>query len=401
MLAASWLGLCAGPALAGEAQDLGAEMKALRQQMNEMQKNYESRLQELQRRLDSLPPSQPKTAESGGQLEKLVAEVSAPKAEAPAGSGGGGFQSFNPDISVIVDTFFHHDSTRDGIDRTFSMMRGFNAPSPETKLENGFNLRHLELMASAEVDPYFKAWAIVAVREESAEMEEAAIQTTHLPGGLQLKAGKFFSSLGRLNSQHSHEWDFSDQPLAYRLLLGDHNLNDKGAQVSWLLPTPFHLLAGLEAFQGNNPSSFNYLGEDGLPQRDGPRVWVGWLKFSPNLPAKHGLQLGASVASGVHQMALDPSESGENTQWLSGRSNLYGLDAVYKYSRGGSHGQGDFILQGEYLIRRTDLDVYRDDLTPSLQGLSRQGWQDGYYLQAVYGFLIFPRFCGHVVKQPF
>jgi hypothetical protein len=381
------LGLLGQPAMADDAKGLSVEIQALRQQMNEMQKNYEARLQELQRRLDTLPAGQPKAAEPGGQLEKLVAEASAPSSETPASSEGGALQSFNPDIAVVVDTFYHHDNTSGGIDSAYSRIRGFNSPSPETKLENGFNLRHLEVNLSAEVDPYFKAWAIVAAREEAAELEEAVIQTTCLPYGFQLKAGKFFSDLGRLNSQHSHAWDFTDQPLVYRLLLGDHNLNDKGAQISWLAPTSFHLLAGLEAFQGDNPSSFNYLDEAGLPQKDGPRVWVGWLKYAPNLPARHGLQLGVSVASGVHQMSLDPSGSGADTQWLSGRSTLYGLDAVYKYSAGSSHGQGDFILQGEYLIRRSELDVARDDQDSSLVGMSRNGWQDGYYLQAVYGFL--------------
>lgn len=160
---------------------------------------------------------------------------------------GSTLQSFNPDISVIIDTFYHNDDTPEGIDEILGELAGFghihsyNHSHEHARLDEGFNLRHLELCFAGEVDPYFKAYAIAAISEEGAELEEAVIKTSGLPAGLQLQAGKFFSDFGRINSQHSHEWDFVDQALINRLTLGDHGLNEKGVQISWLVPTPFYI----------------------------------------------------------------------------------------------------------------------------------------------------------------
>lgn len=388
VLAGLCLGLPAGPALAGQAQDISAEIKALRQQMNEMQRNYEARLQEMQRRLDALPAAEAKPADGDAALEKLVAQKSAAPAKGQ-GSVPGMVEKLNPDVSVVLDTYYYHDDTSQGMTATLGSLRGFGhvhgGHEHADKFQRGFNLNHAELRFSAQVDPYFKAWVTAAVDEEGAEMEEAVMQTTSLPLGFQVKAGKFFSDMGRINSQHSHEWDFVNQPLIYRLLLGEHNLLDKGVQVSWLAPTPFQLLLGLEALEGANESSFNYVGESGLPSQDGPRLWVGWLKYAPNLGGRHGLQLGVSYARGVHQEAHDEDSDGTTDLAFDGHSQIYGLDAVYKYKGSGPHGLGDFVVQGEYLYRQRDLSVaYASE--SDLLGRARKDKQDGYYLQATYGF---------------
>jgi len=310
-------------------------------------------------------------------------------------------QSLNPDISAIVDMYYHHDDSEEGISHVLEEMPGFgHAHGGEEEhghdhgMEDGFNLRHLELQFSADVDPYFKGSAIAAIDQEGAEMETAEIETTCLPWGFKLRGGKFYSDFGYINAQHSHQWDFSDQPLIYKLCLGDHGLNDKGIQLSWLAPTPFYLLAGVEAFQGDNENMFAYEGETPLPTHDGPRVGVGWLKCGPNLPGNHGLQFGVFGATGKHQEAHDGDEDGTEDHWLDGDSAFWGADAVYKYSAPQPYGQGDFVAQTEYFNRRKDLELVGHDLAPQLVSNNRVDDQDGYYLQAVYGFL--PRWRGGV-----
>jgi len=323
----------------------------------------------------------------------------APTAIASTSPGAGqwatvqrGFQSFNPDISAIVDMFYHADDSKEGISHILSEMSGFGhvhrgEDHHHHGPDEGFNLRHLELQCSADVDPYFKGAAIAAIDLESAEMEEAVIETTCLPWGFKLKGGKFFSDFGYINAQHSHQWDFTDQPLIYQLALGPHGLNDKGLQLSWLAPTPFYLLTGIEAFQGDNEQMFNYMGEEPLPTHDGPRLGVGWLKVGPNLPGNHALQFGVFGARGKHQEAHDGNADGTEDHWLDGHSTFWGGDAVYKYNAPHPHGQGDVILQGEYFNRRKDLELVGHDLMPQWVGNSRIDDQDGYYVQAVYGFL--------------
>ncbi|OGT93750.1 MAG: hypothetical protein A2298_01500 [Gammaproteobacteria bacterium RIFOXYB2_FULL_38_6] len=306
-------------------------------------------------------------------------------------------QSFNPDISGIIDMFYHTDDSDEGISHIMEEVSGFgHVHSGEEHhhhdIENGLNLRHLELQFSANVDPYFKGSAIAAIDLESAEMETAEIETMCLPYGLKVKGGKFFSDFGYINAQHSHQWDFSDQPLIYKLCLGEHGLNDKGVQLSWLAPTPFYLLAGIEAFQGDNETMFAYSGEEPLPIHDGPRLNIAWLKVSPDLPGNHAFQIGIFGASGKHQEAHDGNGDGTEDHWLDGNNSFCGSDFVYKYNSPQSYGEGDFVLQGEYFSRRKDLELVQHDLVPALTGNNKIEDQDGYYVQAVYGFL--PRWRG-------
>lgn len=333
-------------------------------------------------------------------LPWLAAALFVPRAmaqEPSAGSGTSGFsgvvQSMNPDISAIVDMFYYGENSDEGPSQVVNEIPGFAREPGEGEPETGLNLRHLELQVSAAVDPYFKASAIAAVDLEAAEMETAEIETTCLPWGLKLRGGKFFSDFGYINAQHSHSWDFTDQPLIYRLVLGAHGLNDKGIQLSWLAPTPFYLMAGVEAFQGDGENElFAYQGDGDLPEHDGPRIGVGWLKIGPNLPGNHGLQFGTFAATGKHQETQDGDADGAEDQWLDGDSSFWGADAVYKYNSPQSYGQGDFTLQAEYFSSKKDMDLVADDLTPQFAGHSLVDKQDGYYVQAVYGFL--PRWRG-------
>ena len=306
-------------------------------------------------------------------------------------------RAFNPEISAIVDTFFYYEDSHDGIAHVLEGLQGFGHAHPPGDghdhdhghshgPEKGFNLRHLELQFSAAVDPYFKATAIAAIDLDGAEIEVAEIETTGLPWGFKLKGGKFYSDFGYNNAKHAHEWDFVDPPLIYQLTRGSHGLNDTGLQLSWLAPTPFFLMAGAEVFQGDNEKSFVYHGDGELPEHDAPRVGVGWLKFGPNLPGNHGLQLGLFAATGKHQEEHDGNGDGEHDHWLDGDTTFWGADFVYRYNAPHPYGRGDFVLQGEYFSRKQDLELVAHERRPDLVGNSLVNKQDGYYLQAAYGF---------------
>src|SRR4030095_16456104 len=71
--------------------------------------------------------------------------------------------------------------------------------------------------------------------DNSIEVEEAYGLLTSLPYGVQPKVGRFLSSIGYLNDQHQHTWDFFDAPLPYQAFLGGQFRSD-GLQVKWLPP---------------------------------------------------------------------------------------------------------------------------------------------------------------------
>ncbi|WP_372795398.1 zinc-regulated TonB-dependent outer membrane receptor [Pontiella sp.] len=296
-------------------------------------------------------------------------------------------RAFNPAVSALVDLFYYNENSSEGLSHMKEEVAGFGVHTDEDDhdhdhgYENGFNLRHVELTLYAEVDNYFRAQAIAAVSEDGAEIEEAWGETTGLPWGFQARAGKFFSSFGYINAQHSHQWDFTDQPLIYELEFGSHGLNDTGVQLSWLAPAPVYLLFGAEVFQGDNEYMFAQVEADELPENDAPRLGVGWVKLAPFQFENSEFQLGLFGASGSHQEVHEET----TTNSYDGVNWFVGADAVYKFDSGKAYGQGDATIQAEYFYTDKELDL--QDGPGSLTGS-----RDGYYIQSTYGFL--PRWRG-------
>ncbi|SEQ04614.1 hypothetical protein SAMN05421693_11517 [Ectothiorhodospira magna] len=326
--------------------------------------------------------------------------------------------AFNPDISIIVDTvyfneFSGHVDDPAGFEGGHSHGHGHDHGHG---LDDGFNLREIELAFSASVDNYFDAFVMLALDEHSIEVEEAYATSRNLPAGLQIKVGKFLSDVGYINAQHPHDWAFVDRPLVNEFLFGDHGLQEKGVQLTWMPNTPFYSRFGLELLQGETEGIASHVGsgrvshvtvtpnpDTGNPERQrwrddnpfndvsGPRLITGFAKFGPDLGFDHAAQFGISYgyARGFQRDDLHSSlhyETWDGDAWFAG------LDAVYKYSAGRSHGQGDLTLQGEYFYRQIDADFRefrfsgvnngRLEETNHLSGKSRQ---DGLYIQGLYG----------------
>jgi len=303
-----------------------------------------------------------------------------------------GPHGINPDITVIIDSFFYNDDTADGIEHFYEEMAGFGHHSHGAHehlhggVHDGFNLRHLELRLSGEIDPYFKGWTTAAIYEDGVELEEAVIQTTYLPWGLMLRAGKLLSNFDHLNPQHPHHWDFVDLPLVHRLFFGTHGLNEIGLQLSRRVEGPCFLHLGAELFQGENEMMFNYIGGEHLPKKKGPRLGVGWLRFGPNLSPRHSLVGGLFCGYGLNEEAHDGNSDEDEDHWLQGDGSFHGTELVYEYDSPGAEGHGDFSFTAEYLRRDGSLEVMDHDLQPVLIGSQKVSVQDGYWLQAIYGF---------------
>lgn len=88
------------------------------------------------------------------------------------------------------------------------------------------------------------------------EIEEAYVTSRNLPYNFRARGGKFLSDFGRLNNQHHHIWNLSDMPLVYEAFLGNHGINEIGAQLQWVTPLPHYLMIGVEALQGKNEGMF-------------------------------------------------------------------------------------------------------------------------------------------------
>ena len=110
----------------------------------------------------------------------------------------------------------------------------------EGKKNYNAGINEAEIALQSVVDPYARADFFLSFGKDAsghfgADIEEAFITSLSLPKGLQLKAGKFKSAMGRINPVHSHALPFISLPTAYENYFGE-GINDEGMQMSWLLP---------------------------------------------------------------------------------------------------------------------------------------------------------------------
>jgi hypothetical protein len=301
-------------------------------------------------------------------------------------------------LSLIVDTSF---VARNKNDREFKHLEipglyhkheGNGHGHGTLNEKRGFNFNYAELYLYAPVDPYFDLYATIPFSEDGAEVEEAYAVTRGLPFGFQFKVGKFRSSFGRLNAQHPHAWDFANQPLVYKVFLGDDGLKEKGVQLNWLAPTPFYLLFGVEVLQGENEQSFGTEGFKVNTKKDGsgtdttvgdtrkPNLYVGFVKTSfdvGNLSVLTGLSF-ATGHSRVNHLDADHPHA------LAGKTKLYGFDLTAKYM---IDSYRYISLQGEYLYRDQKGTKYEyDDNTGNLETDELKKKQGGFYTQLVFKF---------------
>lgn len=168
--------------------------------------------------------------------------------------------------------------------------------------DQGLQLGHSDLTASGPLGPWLRAQlgATFATHDGRLEhgIEQAFVETTALPGGLQLRGGRFASQVGYLNEQHPHADDFSERPLLYRAFLGGH-WSDDGLRLNWTAPTPFFLQFGVEAMRGRR-----LVEEVAAPVgRVGVATFVA--KTGADIGREHAWQLGVSHIRNRREAAPD------------------------------------------------------------------------------------------------
>ncbi len=275
----------------------------------------------------------------------------------------GGSALMNPNISLILNVFAY-TSNRKSRELTG---RFFPAHVRELGVKKGFNLESAELFFFAPVDPYFNLYASIPITEEGIELEEIYFVTTSLPEGFQIKGGKFRSGIGRINSQHPHQWDFADSPLPYPEFLGGDGIREKGVQITYLPEFPLYTLLGIEALQGENEILFD------PESRSGPGAFSAFLKISFDIGENSTVLFGPSAITGKTK-----TDSVADDTEFRGHSTLYGLELTYKWKPSKKQG---FALQSEYLYRIQKGEL-EDTIAGAVEPLKR--YQDGLYAQGIY-----------------
>ena len=383
LMAAAVAAALAAPGTASAVTD--AEMKELREQVQQMKREYEQRIEALEKRLQQAEGGARKAesaattaADAAAKAEErsLKAESAAVQANTRPASEA----AFNPAVSVILNGVYSNLSQDPARFRIagFSPTGGDVAPG-----KRGFSLGESELALAANVDRNFRGTLIATLQpDDRIGVEEGYIQTLGLSHGLTLKAGRFYSSIGYQNEIHAHAWDFSDAPLANKVFLGNQFADD-GLQLKWLAPTDTYFELGAEAGRGRS-----------FPGSNRDKNGGG----AANLFARVGGDLGTGTAwrlglSNVRTTAQDRSYADLNSlgapinNSFNGASRLWVLDGVLKWAPNGNGTETNFKLQGEYFRRNEDGNLSYDTAAVTPQTGTLRAAQSGWYAQGVYQFM--------------
>ena len=384
-----------------QVQQLQRQLRQLQESFDKVQQQYRQQFESLQKQIDAL---QPAPSAAAAEQKKLEAEIAAklgttnavtaaspPPANAPAS------QPWSPSQPI---TMMRAGSAYMNVSFDALMDFGWSTaarPSDSLQLgdhdptQRGFSLRNAEIALDGAVDPYFKGFANMVFKldnnnQTEFELEEAYLQSSSLPGNLQLKAGQFFANFGRQNAQHPHAWAFVDQPLILNRAFGPDGLRNVGAQVSWLVPLPFYteLFLGMMDGQGSTAFSFRNPGDPGVNRYLGRATLDRGLRgpgdflFTPHLASSFELTDAQTLVLGVSG-AFGPNDTGPHA-----RTEIYGADLYWKWKPANAQQGFPFVSwQTEALWRRFDAGAD----APALPPLGPELIQDyGFYSQVLWGF---------------
>ncbi|BCK86626.1 hypothetical protein MIZ01_0390 [Sideroxyarcus emersonii] len=288
--------------------------------------------------------------------------------------------AFNPALWLILSGTYGNMQRDPAIPAT-----GF-AMSPNPAQTQGFSLGESELGVAADIDPEFRGFATFSILSASISVENAFVQTSTLGNGLNLKFGRFFSSLGYLNEQHAHAWDFVDQPLVYNTMWNSQLIED-GMQLKWLAPTDMFVEVGGEVGRG-----FGYPGTD--TPRNGSGATVLFAHIGDDIGIEQSWRAGISA----HQTRQTNAQStavpdllntpGGVSDSFNGNSNTAGLDFIWKYAPNGNFRERYVKVQSEYFRRRQD-GMLTYATQPGGANIADRyiDTQSGWYVQSVYQFM--------------
>ena len=195
----------------------------------------------------------------------------------------------------------------------------------KANLESDFYVREFEFSAFASIDQTFDGVLTLAYHyelanaEEHMEVHEAFLFSSKLFDLANVKIGKFFLGLGRLNRFHRHDWIFTEAPFVQKSFFGNEGAKDTGIEYKRnLLSLGSSITFGLTS--GNE---FNHTAEHNHDEGEehdhenanGPTFYTRFAKFVEFTPIK-GFEVAANFVN-------RKDEESVQHQYL-------GLDFIYK-----------------------------------------------------------------------
>ena len=331
------------------------DVQTLRQEIDQLKRDFEARLAALEARLATAPGAPAAAPRAGAEAAPPTAPPTAPVPAGAEGAGGpsgalpvygasvAGSKVFNPDIAVIGNVLG-------------AAGRNHVAPDP------ALSLHESEATFQAVLDPYARADFFLAFGEQGVEVEEGFVTFTSLPGGLLTKVGKIRAAFGKVNTFHNHVLPWTDRPLVVQNLVGgEEGISDAGISVARLIPNPWLFLEATgQVMRGDSGESLFKTSERG------DLSYVGHLRGYHDLSESTNLDLGLSLSRGHNPSGItDGVDLGRFT------TRLWSVDATLRWRPLRRSIYRSFVGRSEIVWSRRD--------QPG--GLQRAG---GYYLSGDY-----------------
>src|SRR6185436_4278860 len=295
-----------------------AEIKKLREEIDTLKEGYETRLRQLE--------------QSPEKTDQGAARSATPVQSAPASAN-----AFNPAISLILGGQFSNLQRDPETYQIGGFIPGGDEIGPGNR---SFNLGESELTVSANIDPWFSGFFVMAVTPENeVEVEEGYVQNTGSVPGVTVKFGRFLSAFGYLNEIHAHAWDFVDAPLALQAFFGGQ-LKQDGLQARWVAPTSLLIELGMELGLG-----------DQFPGTDRDKNGFNSMMMFAHLGGDVGFSNSYLVGATVYRSKANDRTYQDLDQFgapvtdaFTGDTEMWGLDFVWKWAPDGNSVEHNFKL---------------------------------------------------------
>ncbi len=140
-------------------------------------------------------------------------------------------------LGAILFPHIHVDAAYGGSTAApASLVAGHHDPDRE-----GWTIQNIEFGATLRANEYFEAFGTYAAKIDlddkwAGDHEEWFGKLKNLPGGLELRGGRYYNRFGIQNTFHPHGFDWADQYLVSGRFLGEDSLTSIGGEITWKLP---------------------------------------------------------------------------------------------------------------------------------------------------------------------
>lgn len=157
----------------------------------------------------------------------------------------------------------------------------------------------------------------------------------NLPGGLELRGGRYLNRFGFHNPTHEHGWSFVDTNLVNGRFLGDDGLYTIGGEVSWKVPVSWTSMLSVSV--GVPPAAEEHHHEDEGPE---PEFEAGGAMFDDVFVVANWTN--NIDYDDFHQFRAGASGAWGENKWGK-TSQIYGIHFEYQWRQNGYEAGGRYF----------------------------------------------------------